>query len=65
MTELITIILTVVGVGLAVAAINITTFLYLLGRLATVEKGLSTVEKEVAFIHGFLVRRPDDVVMEQ
>ena len=48
MTELITIILTVVGVGFAVAAINITTFLYLLGRLATVEKGLSTVEEEVA-----------------
>lgn len=72
MTELITIILTVIGVGLAVSAINIATFLHLLGRLATVEKGLatvekglSTVEKEVAFIHGLLVRRPDDAVMEQ
>lgn len=47
MTELITIILTVVGVGLALATINITTFLYLLGRL-------SSVEKEVAIIHGLL-----------
>ena len=100
MTELITIILTVIGVGLSIAAINITTFFYLLGRLAkvekrlatveerlatveerlltlekgqvtlekrltTVEKGLATVEKEVSFIHGLLVRRPDDAVMEQ
>ena len=65
MTELITIILTVIGVGLSLAAINVTTFFYLLGRLTRVEQGLTTVEKEVAFIHGLLVRRPDDAVMEQ
>ena len=65
MTELITIILTVIGVGLSLAAINVTTFFYLLGGLTRVEQGLTTVEKEVAFIHGLLVRRPDDAVMEQ
>ena len=59
MTELITIVITILGVGLAIATINITTFLYLLGRLASVEKGLSMVEKEVAFIHGLLVHSPN------
>ena len=58
MTELITIILTVVGVGLAVAAVNITTFLFLLGRLAT-------VEKEVAFIHGLLAGPPSEVIKSE
>ena len=58
MTELITIILTVIGVGLAVAAINITTFLFLLGRL-------SIVEKEMAFIHGLLVGQPNGLAHEE
>ena len=58
MTEMITIVLTVIGVGLATAAINITTFLFLLGRL-------STVEKEVAFIHGLLAGQPSGVVHEE
>ena len=65
MTEMITIVLTVIGVGLSLAAINVTTFFYLLGRLTKVEEGLATLEKEVAFIHGLLVRRPDDAAMEQ
>ena len=64
MTEL-TIILTVIGVGLSIAAINITTFFYLLGRLTNVEKGLVTLEKEVAFIHGLLVRQPNSVAQEE
>ena len=58
MTEMITIVLTVVGVGLAIAAINITTFVFLLGRL-------STVEKEVAFIHGLLAGQPNGVAREE
>ena len=57
MTELITIVLTVVGVGIAIVTINITTFLYLLGRISSVEKGLATVKQEVAFIHGLLVKQ--------
>ena len=58
MTELITIVVTIIGVGLATAAINIATFLYLLGRL-------STVEKEVAFIHGLLVRQFSGAVTDE
>jgi hypothetical protein len=58
MIEMNTIVLTVVGVGLVTAAINITTFLYLLGRL-------STVEKEVAFIHGLLVRQFSGAVTDE
>ena len=65
MTELITIVLTVVGVGLAIVTINITTFLYLLGRISSVERGLATVEKEVAFIHGLLVRQFNIAVTEE
>ncbi|MDE0154476.1 MAG: hypothetical protein OXI88_02935 [Gammaproteobacteria bacterium] len=65
MTELTTIIFTLIGVGLALAAINITTFLYLLGRLSAVEKRLLSIKEQVAFIHGLLVRRPGDAVMEQ
>ena len=57
MTELVTIVFTIVAVGLAIAAINLTTFLYLLGRL-------STVEKEVAFIHGLLVGQPNETVKD-
>ena len=55
MTELITIILTVIGVGLSLAAINVTTFFYLLGRLTKVEKRLATVEKGVATVEKRLV----------
>ena len=50
MTELITIILTVIGVGLSLAAINITTFFYLLGRLTKVEKRLATVEERLVIL---------------
>lgn len=50
MTELITIILTVVGVGLSLAAINITTFFYLLGRLTKVEKGLAALEERLIIL---------------
>ena len=60
-----TVIFTVIGVGLALAAINITTFLCLLDRLSAVEKRLLSIKEQVAFIHGLLVRRPDDAVMEQ
>ena len=55
MTELITIILTVIGVGLSLAAINVTTFFYLLGRLTKVEKGLATVEKGLVALEKRLV----------
>ena len=65
MTELITIVLTVVGVGIAIVTINITTFLYLLGRISSVEKGLATVKQEVAFIHGLLVRQFNSAVTEE
>ena len=65
MTELITIVLTVVGVGIAIVAINITTFLYLLGRISSVEKGLATVKQEVTFIHGLLVRQFNCAVTEE
>ena len=65
MTELITIVFTVVGVGLAIVTINITTFLYLLGRISSVEEGLATVEREVAFIHGLLVRQFSGAVTEE
>lgn len=61
MTELATIVLTVAGVGLALAAINITTFPYLSGRLAAVEKRLLSINEQVAFIHGLLVSKPNGV----
>ena len=65
MTELITIVLTVVGVGIAIVTINITTFLYLLGRISSVEKGLAAVKQEVAFIHGLLVRQFSGAVTDE
>lgn len=65
MTEMNTIVLTVVGVGIAIVAINITTFLYLLGRISSVEKGLATVKQEVAFIHGLLVRQFSGTVTDE
>ena len=66
MTELITIILTVVGVGLSIAAINVTTFFYLLGRLTKVEKGLATVGKSlVALKERLLTLEKGQVILER
>lgn len=65
MIEMNTIVLTVVGVGLVTAATNIGTFLYLLGRISSVEKGLATVKQDVAFIHGLLVRQFSGAVTDE